>query len=227
MKTSYQCAIVFAMLCLYATSATGAIGPPPAPPWEAGAQLKLGWVFDDPKNPQLTAPMAGAVLPPGATTPVWDYDSLRTLGGNPAQWYIRLPNVIDLLPVKHFALSYVYERDTTYESNRNFTDLEWEPFIGFDNFQTTEELFDAAGGPTTILDDAVLARFNVTVDMFPNPDWEDLWIGIAGDEPSPGGDGFDLLEVYIITQSIPEPATVSLIGIGALVLLVRRRSTAD
>ena len=195
------------------------------PDWETDAQLKLGWVFDDPKNPQLTAPLAGWDLSIGAT-PQWDYDALRMLGGNPAQWYIRLPNVIDVLPVKHFWLSYVYERDTTYESDRNFTNIDWEPFISFENYQTTEEWFDANGVPTSILDDAVLARFNVTVDMFPNPDWEDLWIGIAGDEPSPGGDGFDLLEAYVMTQSIPEPVTVFLIGIGALVLLVRRRSTA-
>jgi len=223
MKTSLLVVGLCAGLVLIACPAWGVvIGPASGPDWEPDAQLKLGWVFADPKAPQDTGPLAGWDLSVGAT-PLWDYDAGRNFGGDPAQWYIRLPNVIDNYPVKYFWLSYVYERDNTFENTRNFTNIDWGPFTGYDNFSSEEEWFDASGNPTTVPYDGVLARFTVTLDMFPNPDYEDIWIGVTGDEPSPGGDGFDLLEVYVMTLSIPEPATILLIAFGTSIVVMNRR----
>jgi hypothetical protein len=205
-----------------ATSTAVVIGPSQGPDWQAIAQVKLGWVFGDPKNPQNTDPLAGWDLYVGGTLPRWDYDAARHFGSDPAEWYIRLPNVIDLLPRKYFWLSYVYERDNTYAGPRAFTNIDWYPATGFENFGLREEWFDASGNPTSESYSGVFARINLTVDLLPNPDYEDLWIGTTGDGASPGGDGWDLVEVYVMTVSIPEPGTILLCILAGLVPLCWR-----
>ena len=219
MKTSFLAATCIVTLVVSSHSWAVTFGPGALPPFVDDAQMRVGWVFDDPKTPEGSGFAPGWDNPIG--DPVWDYESGRTFGPDPAQWYIRLQNVIDTLPVKHFWLSYVYERDNTYESTRTFTNIDWYPVTGMDNFTYGGEWFDASGNPTTDPYAGVYGRLTMSLDMFPNPDYEDLWIGLAGSEPSPGNDGFDLLEVYVLSQSIPEPATVVLLAICTVLLCGR------
>ena len=47
------------LLLVLGTSGTvlAQIGPGVLPSWETDAQVKLGWVFEDPTNPQDSAPL--------------------------------------------------------------------------------------------------------------------------------------------------------------------------
>ena len=52
-----------------------------------------------------------------------------------------------------------------------------------------------SGNPTTNVDLGVYGRMTVVYDMFPNPQYEDIYLGVSG---SPYN-GFKLLEVYVMT----------------------------
>lgn len=169
------------------------IGPSIQPDWEPQAQVKVGWIFGDPQNPQNTGVLAGWDRYIG-DQPVWDYDPDRIVWDVPGQWYIRIPNLDNDNPVKQLWLSYVYERSPMIPGLQFYTNFEWFPDEGFANFNLSEQWFDANGNPISIPMQAVYGRVLVTVDMYPNPEYEDIWIGL--------NDGYDLLEVYVITQCI-------------------------
>jgi hypothetical protein len=173
------------------------IGPSTQPDWEPEAQVKLGWIFDDPNNPQDTDPLAGWDTWVG-NQPSWDYNSTRVdpWGDNPAQWYIHIPNLDNDNPYKHFWLSHVYERDNTYQGPRVFTNVSWSPFGTYETIHVSEEMFDVNGIPTGNPFLAAYGRVTAIYDMSPNPQYEELWLGVTG---SPA-DGFKLLEVYVMTQ---------------------------
>ena len=62
----------------------------------------------------------------------------------------------------------------------------------------------------------------IDVEIFPNPDWEQITIfGNSNANIIPG----NLLTIEVDTVSLPEPATLGLLGLGGLVLLRRKRST--
>lgn len=221
---SFACALVW---CSAPANAAPLIGPSPEPAWAPDAQTRLGWNFGDPKNPGASGPLPGwdeYLDTLGPLPPEWDYDASREEFGTPAQWYARIPNWDSQNPYKLFWLSWVCERDNTFEGPRLFTNLSWEPFDSYQDFAVSEEWFDINGNPTTDAFAGVYARVTVTVTMFPNPLFEDIWLGTTGSDLSVDGDSvFDVTEVYLLTQCVPEPATLGFVVLGSLGLLIRRR----
>ncbi len=60
----------------------------------------------------------------------------------------------------------------------------------------------------------------IDIEIRPNPDWEEIIIfGVPGTNLVPG----NLYRIEIDTVSIPEPATLSLLAIGGLLALLRRK----
>lgn len=177
------------------------IGPGTLPDWHEDAQVQLGWIFDDPTNPHNSNPLPGWNISVG-DIPVWDYDPNRTAWDQPAQWYIRIPNLNNDRPVKNFWISWVYDFDTYLEGLRSATSIDWFPDEGSENFQYNEEWFDSDGNLTTDYLEAVYARVTMSIDLYPNPQYEDIWLGTYG--------GVALArEVYILTLC-PEPPPISI-----------------
>ena len=174
-------------------SAGFAIGPGELPGWHTDSQVQLGWVFSDPKKPQESEPLPLWDRAIG-DIPVWDYDPSRTAWGNPAQWYIRIENLINDNPIKHFWISWVYSFDPYTPGPRAFTNIDWNPGAGYGNYQQIEEWFDESGNPTTNHLVARYARITISLDLYPNPQYEDIWLGTKG--------AMEALEVYVKTLCI-------------------------
>ncbi|MFX1283106.1 MAG: hypothetical protein ACFFB5_05590 [Promethearchaeota archaeon] len=186
----------------------GEIGPGTLPDWHEDAQVQLGWIFDDPTNPQESTPLPGWDKAIG-DIPVWSYIPNRTAFGYPAQWYIRIPNLINDNPSKKFWISWVYEFDTYLpEGLRSATNLEWYPDSGHGEPQYLEEWFDSDGELTTDFLQATHARVTQNLDLYPNPQYEDVWLGVYGGSKN-------AVEVYIKTLCVEEVEPVT-IGPGTL-----------
>ncbi|MHA1991574.1 MAG: hypothetical protein ACW98A_11465, partial [Candidatus Hodarchaeales archaeon] len=187
---------------------TATIGPGDIPDWDADAQVKLGWIFDDSYNPQDSTPLDGWNTAIG-DVPVWDYNATRDLDGSPAQWYIRIPNLANDNPMKKFWMTWVYRVDPASESMETSTNIDWYPFDDYENYQVTGESFDGNGNPTDNVDLIAYSRMTFSVDMYPNPEYEDIWLGVY--------EAQYVTEVYIETFCIveiqPEPV---IIGPGEL-----------
>ena len=182
------------------------IGPGTLPSWEGDAQVKLGWVFEDPTDPGETDPLDGWDTAVGGA-PEWDYAALRKYtdpGGNdqPAQWYVRIPNVINENPSKKFWLAYVYERDPFVSGSRTATNIEWSPATGAQGYEINEVWFDTAGNVTKDSSLAKHGRVTASATLEPNPNYEDLWLGLWGDS------SYRIVEVYILTQCPNQPPTI-------------------
>lgn len=220
---------VIVALVVFVSSGTklvaATIGPSALPSWESDAQVKLGWVFNDPQNPQNTGPAPGGDQYIGDTPPVWSYDPDRTAWDMPGQWYVQIPNLDNDRPYKRFWLSYVYERDPYFGGTYVFTNIDWNPFDHAENAMQTTELFDINGDLTQDNYAGVYERMTFSIEMYPNPLYEEIWLGLLGNTlPSPDGDNvYELLEVYVITQCVPEPATIGLLSLGGLALLRKRK----
>jgi len=156
------------------------IGPGTLPDWHEDAQVKLGWVFDDPTNPQNSDPLPGWNISIYIMLPAWDYDPGRIVWDQPGQWHIRIPNLDNDRPVKHFWISWVYDFDTYLPGLRSATSIDWFPDDGSGNFQYSEEWFDSDGNLTTNFMEAVYARATLSVNLYPNPQYEDIWLGTYG-----------------------------------------------
>jgi hypothetical protein len=178
------------------------IGPGTLPDWHEDAQVQLGWIFDDPTNPQDSDPLPGWNISVG-DIPVWDYDPNRTVWDQPGQWYIRIPNLDIDKPVKNFWISWVYDFDTYLPGLRSATNFEWFPYYGFEDFQYIEEWFDGDGNLTTDHLEAVYARVTLSVNLYPNPQYEDIWLGTYGEIAL-------AREVYIMTLCTELPPPISI-----------------
>jgi len=196
-RVSLGCLAALAFI-LFAAAAWSAppiiLGPGQLPDWQAEAQVKVGWVFDDPTNPQNFSPLPGWEQYFG-DVPTWDYDPQRVMWGQPAQWYVRIENLVNQNPVKQFWISWVYSFDPFTSGPRAFTNMEWSPFVGYGNFTRSEEWFDVNGNPTTNHLNASYARITISLDMYPNPPYEDVYLGTASGSMM-------AMEVYIMTECL-------------------------
>ena len=205
-------AMVVVSFAVRGTNLSGSvpIGPSTLPDWKPDAQVKLGWIFDDPKSPVDLDIRYGWDRYVGGeeTPPDWIYDADRVdpWGGNPAQWYIKIPNLINDNPYKNFWLSFIYERDNTYQGSRVFTNLDWYPSETLETVTVFEDMFDSSGDPTDNVFLAAYGRMTIAYTLFPNPQYEEIWIGVTG---SPAN-SFDLVEAYVITQCVSAPCIVDM-----------------
>lgn len=191
--------IVIPLIFLVFTSAWSAgstivIGPGALPGWHANSQVQLGWNFYDPTNPQNSSPLPGWDKAIG-DIPVWNYQADRIVWEQPGQWYIRIPNLINDNPIKHFWISWVYFFDPYTQGPRAFTNIDWNPGTGYGNYQQIEEWFDESGNPTTNHMVARYARITISLNLYPNPQYEDIWLGTKGVS-------MEALEVYVKTLCI-------------------------
>lgn len=229
MKAMNLFATALAFAATAASSAGSTLGPGTLPSWAGEAKLKLGWVFADPLNPGSTAPLpdwnySGRYS--GGLIPQWTYDATRVEDGNPAQWYVAMPLSTHLEENPHeFWMSYVYERDNVFVGSRAFTNVTYDPYYPANpsHLVFSEEWFDAAGQPTQESFQAVLARITLAFDIPADFPGKLISIGVVGDEPSPTGAGFRLLEVYHMTWATPEPTTTVLVFAAVCALCLIRR----
>ena len=119
--------------------------------------------------------------------------------------HVDLPNFIDPLPMK-------YMRLTLYMDGPVDSDAIRIEVMGHDpEGATAMEVFRTAGSSQTHYFDW---------EITPNPDWEQIWI--YGDEAANFVPG-NFLAMEIDTISIPEPASISLMALGSLMMMRRRR----
>jgi hypothetical protein len=188
--------LVFSLLFFISATAWSAeavtIGPGALPSWHGDAQVQLGWVFADPTSPQDSSPIPSWDKAVGAI-PVWSYDASRTAWGLPAQWYIKIANVDNDNPVKHMWISWVYDFDQlAWSPYRIATNVDWFPFTDWTDLGNIDEWFDSAGLPTTNYLAAAYGRFTWQLDLKPNPEYEEVWLGLYSA-------GYYAREVYIET----------------------------
>jgi hypothetical protein len=168
------------------------IGPPAPPSWESDAQVKLGWVFDDPQNPEnaITEPDWNLAV---GTPPSWDYDAGRVAFTYPAQWHIEIPHEVNSDQMQRFWFSFVYEFEATLPGNPSlFSSVVPLPSQSTQGFSFVDEWFTASGDPTTDYQQAEYGRWTAQLEMYPSPDSVELFLGT---EPSLS---MDVYEVYVI-----------------------------
>ena len=119
-----------------------------------------------------------------------------------------MPNVVDDLPLKLFQLQITYEiTDATFPSQ---IAVEGNPIDGVSG----PDLVDMRVFTPSEPDDPTLKWEKWVGQIRPNPDYEIFTITAPG----------NLHQVVIDTISIPEPASILLLGFGGLALLRRRRT---
>jgi len=198
------------------------IGPGALPDWHLDAQVQLGWVFEDPTNPQDTGPLPDWSKAIDGIIPIWDYLPDREYNGDPAQWHIQIPNINNDNPSKKVWISCVYEYDSSIIGAQYALNISWYPNTGMDNPMVEEELFDINGNPTIVTSEAVYGRVTGSLDLYPNPEYEDIWLGLYGDSKN-------VLEVYIKTLCVeeiePEPETEINVAIDTLLSFIANENT--
>lgn len=139
-----------------------------------------------------------SLFPLAPTIPLANDDGLDTT--------VDLPNFIDLLPLKLMRIQLSFNGMVS-------GDLIAADLLAFDPQPTSWSVVGNSGpGDAT--------NFFIDIEIMPNPDSEQITIfGNAVANIIPG----NLIEIEIDTISIPEPSTLSLLILGGLAVLRRRR----
>ena len=134
---------------------------------------------------------------------------------NFTSYTVAIPNYVDGLEVKHMRVQLVFTNEVSIDDisidniYTSFTaPTEWEQVASSEGYSDVH-FFD--------------------IDIYPNPDWE--WIELTWMHPvedgladgSSLGDYPELSSIEIDTISVPEPGTISLLVLGGVSLLKRRR----
>ena len=119
---------------------------------------------------------------------------------------IYLPNFIDPLPLKLMRIQIFFDSSVS-------GDLIAYDLFASDPLDTSWKIVGGSGPGDN-------NSHWVDIEIIPNPDWEQITIfGNSGGNVLPG----NLLTIEIDTISVPEPATLSLLALGALAMIRRRR----
>ncbi len=152
------------------------------------------------------------IVIPDPNNPVTVNDSEIVMGSTPigTVYQFTIPNFFDPLPVKNIEVIMDGNNPTASGSDLPFV----MDIIGGDSD------FDN-GGPALpvfgVFDNAIETSTNVVEywHMLPNPDFETVKLFVPA--------AFELQTINIWTESVPEPTTLALLGLGGLVLVRRRR----
>jgi len=93
-------------------------------------------------------------------------------------------------------ISWVYDFDKLAPPEfRIATQVDWLPSTGWKNLGMVDEWFDSAGRPTTDDQAATYGRFTWNLELSPNPESEEVWLGLFSN-------GYRAREVYIKTLCV-------------------------
>jgi len=142
----------------------------------------------------------------------WDQQSslVTNPGGNGGQIVIDFDNIFDDRPLKWLRI-----RITAASSPDAPIPMDSVEVMGFD---ATDGDVTARRTATSFTPDSATGRFNWGQDweLRPNPDWERIFLNVAPDTA--------VDQIVTDAYSIPEPASLALVGLGGLVMLYRRRA---
>lgn len=150
--------------------------------------------------------------------PGWIWDPADGDGGmvnpdRPGQFVINTINWVDEMPEKFIRVQITYiGQAPTVLGAYGFSYNLYHPTYPGEPLDTTEHGFFPAA-PPVIVDPAHLYQ---DIWMEPNPDWEQIVVDV------PLGTIID--EIVVDSISIPEPTTMSLLALGGLALLRKRRT---
>jgi hypothetical protein len=122
---------------------------------------------------------------------------------------IFVPNVVDDLPLKLIQVQITYSVPQGQQPGPSRVDIvDGNPIDGGFIDITAQQVFTPTGP-----NDPTVFYEKWTGEIRPNPDWETIQVDVPG----------RLDQVVIDTISIPEPTSLALLGIGALLVVSRRR----